>query len=151
MPSVLLSNVMSLTPKIDEVRIVLNDLNIDLGCIVESWLQEHIHDNIVAISGYNLVRRDRIGGQHGGICIYVRKSITYTVLENLSNLDFEVIWLLLKPSRLPRGITNIIVGIVYHPPSESHLPMLNYLCECLISIESDFPSSGSCYLATLTN
>lgn len=76
MPSVLLSNVMSLTPKIDEVRIVLNDLNIDLGCIVESWLQEHIHDNIVAISGYNLVRRDRIGGQHGGICIYVRKSIT---------------------------------------------------------------------------
>ncbi len=48
-PSLLLSNVMSSAPKIDEVRSVAAEVNLDIICIVESWLQTHIHDNIVHI------------------------------------------------------------------------------------------------------
>jgi hypothetical protein len=56
---------------------------VDLCCFVETWLQEHIPDQIVAAAGYNLIRRDRCVGQHGGVCAYVRKTIKYQVLENL--------------------------------------------------------------------
>ena len=45
---------MSLAPKIDEVRSVAAEVNLDIICIVESWLQTHIHDNIVHIDNYNI-------------------------------------------------------------------------------------------------
>ena len=79
LPPVLLSNVMSIAPKIDEVREVLKERNVDLGCFVETWLQEHIPDQIVSTAGYNLIRRDRCVGQHDGVCAYIRKAIRYQV------------------------------------------------------------------------
>ena len=66
-PSILLSNVMSLAPKIDELCEVSKQIDVDLFCITELWLQNHIHDNVVEISGYNIVRRDRYQGEHGGV------------------------------------------------------------------------------------
>ena len=137
---------MSIAPKIDEIREVLGNLNVDLGCFVETWLQKHIPDQIVAAAGYNLIRRDRCVGQHGGVCAYVRKTIKYHVLENLFNVSFKVLWLTLRPSWLPRGITNVIVGIVYHPPSADDPLMIHYLYESLTSIESQFPNSGTILL-----
>lgn len=78
-PSILLSNVMSLAPKIDELREVSKQIDVDLICITESWLQNHIHDNVVEISGYNIVRRDRYQGEHGGVCVYVKNFIKYDI------------------------------------------------------------------------
>ena len=70
--SFLLSNVMSLAPKIDEVREVVQQENYDLVCLVETWLQDHIHDNVVHVPEYNLIRRDRRERIHGGVCICER-------------------------------------------------------------------------------
>ena len=83
-PSVLLSNVMSLAPKVDEVSDVIKNANLDIACITETWLRDHIHDNVVCIPGYNLVRRDRIDVIHGGVCTYIKKGLKYTVLEDLT-------------------------------------------------------------------
>ena len=74
-PNILLSNVMSLAPKIDELRYYITYSNLDLVCLTETWLQEHIYNNVVAISDFNLLRRDRKDRQHGGVCIYIRDSI----------------------------------------------------------------------------
>ena len=78
-PSIVLSNVMSLAPKIDELRDSTTLKNVDLICITETWLQSHIHNNIVSVPGYSVERRDRSNGQHGGVCIYIRNSIKYQV------------------------------------------------------------------------
>ena len=64
-PSMFLSNVKSLSPKIDEVCHVVQNANFDLVCITETWLQQHIPDSAVAINGYNLIRRDRQETIHG--------------------------------------------------------------------------------------
>ena len=58
-PSLYLSNVMSLAPKIDEIRHVAESANFVCVCITETWLQSHIHDNVVALNSFNLVRMDR--------------------------------------------------------------------------------------------
>ena len=76
------------------------------------------------------------------ICVYVRRTIKYKVLQNLFNTNFEAIWLVLNPPRLPRGILNIILCTVYHPPRADDLSMLNYLYECLTIVEAEFPSCG---------
>jgi hypothetical protein len=34
----------------------------------------------------------------------------------MNNQDMECLWLLLKPDRLPRGISSIILAAIYHPP-----------------------------------
>ena len=71
-PSFFLSNVMSLAPKIDEVNSVAINANVDVVCITETWLQSHIPDSVVAINGYNLIRRDRRDARHGGVCMYIK-------------------------------------------------------------------------------
>ena len=141
-PSILLSNVMSLAPKIDEVRHYAEYANLDLVCLTETWLQDHIHDNIVDISGFNLLRRDRKEGTHGGVCMFVRDNIRYSLLDFLDDPSFEVLWVKIRPNRLPRGFSSIIVGIVYHPPSSNDLSMLNYQLDCFSTIESRYPNSG---------
>ena len=141
-PSVLLSNVMSLSPKIDELREVDKQIEVDLICITETWLQSHIHDNVVEIYGYNIVRRDRYQGDHGGVCIYVKNAIKYELLSALANNDHEVIWLKLKPVRLPRGIPCIVLCNLYHPPKGNDQDLINYLYESLTTNEARFTNCG---------
>jgi hypothetical protein len=61
-PSFLLSNVMSQSPKIDSVLEVIRCGNYEFVSLVETWLQSHIHDNIINIQGYNLIRREMVEG-----------------------------------------------------------------------------------------
>jgi hypothetical protein len=58
-PSVLLSNVMSLAPKIDEIQHCVVHANFGLVCLTETWLKDCIQDEVVSISGFNIVRLDR--------------------------------------------------------------------------------------------
>ena len=138
---------MSLAPKIDEVSQVVQNANYDLVCITESWLRQHIPDSVIAINGYNIIRRDRKEATHGGVCMYIKESIPFSVLdfsevdENPA-FDFEVLWAKLRPTRLPRGFSSIISGVIYHPPSAPDSKMQDYLLNCLTSIESQHPNSG---------
>jgi hypothetical protein len=84
---------MSLAPKIDELREVSKQIDVDLFCITESWIQNHIHHNVVEISDYIIVRRDRYQGEHVGVCVYVKNAIKYDILSELVSKDFEAIWL----------------------------------------------------------
>jgi hypothetical protein len=40
---------MSLVPKIDELREVIHNNDVEIVCITETWLREHIDDNVVRI------------------------------------------------------------------------------------------------------
>ena len=82
----------------------------------------------MAINGYNLIRRDRRDVIHGGVCMYIKASIPFTILEDLEDESgsLEVLWIKLRPFRLPRGISSIIAGVVYHPPKATNSMMLDY-------------------------
>ena len=79
----MLANTMSLVPKLDEVQEFLLRLNVQVGCIVESWLKQHINDSVVNIEGYNIVRKDRSSREHGGVCIYIQDHINFEISEKL--------------------------------------------------------------------
>ena len=149
-PSMFLSNVMSLSPKIDEVSHVVQNANFYLVCISEIWLQQHIPDSAVAINGYSLIRRDRQETIHGGVCMYVKQSIPFSILDNINDENgLEVLWVKLRPTRLPRGISSIVAGVVYHPLKAANSPMLDYVTKCLIELEAKHPNCGIVVLGDL--
>ena len=63
---------MSLAPNIDDVQYA----NLDCVCITEACIRSHIHDNVVAVVGFNLVLKDRVDLIHGGVCVYIRDTST---------------------------------------------------------------------------
>lgn len=70
-PSILLSNTMSLMPKIDEIAHTIAIIKPDTAAFTETWLKEHVPGELVNINEYQLFRRDRANRPHGGVCLYI--------------------------------------------------------------------------------
>ena len=110
-PSIILANVMSLSPKIDEIRLYVQDHVPDIMCFTETWLKDTVENSVIHIRNYTLVRKDRIYAQHGGVCLYIKDTIPFTVLREYErDTSIEVLWCKLCPRRLPRGFSYIIGG-----------------------------------------
>ena len=113
-PTVLSANVRAISTKIDEIQQIAELNAIDALCITETWLSNAIPDSIVTISGYNLFRKDRLHTLGGGVCIYVKNNIPCKYLEICDQDNIESIWVSMRPHKLPRHITSIILAVVYH-------------------------------------
>ena len=105
-------NINKLITHIDQLRILLVDNEIDILSINETKLNETISDNEVNISGYDIIRRDRITNGRGGVCFYVKSSINFTIrndlnMDTLENLCLEI----RKPRSKP-----FVVATWYRPP-----------------------------------
>ena len=106
-------NINKLTTHLDELKIFLVSNDIDVLAFNETKLNEYITDNEVSISGYDIVRRDRTTYGGGGVCFYVKKSINFSVrndlcMGSLENLCIEI--------RKPRS-KSFIVATWYRPPN----------------------------------
>ena len=53
----------------DELEHVIKQNCADLVFISETWLKSSVPDEVIEINGYRVFRRDRIGKEHGGVCI----------------------------------------------------------------------------------
>ena len=74
--------------------------------------------------------------------MYVRDYICFKILSVIMDDKFEVLWVQIWLSRLPRGIQSIVVGTVYHPPSSSDPVILAYLQESMSKVEARYPNCG---------
>ena len=72
---------------------------------------------MVALESYNIIRRDRRETEHGGVCVHIKNTIKFAVVEDLEDPSFEALWIQISPTRLPRGFSSILLGTFYHPPS----------------------------------
>lgn len=129
-------NVRSLFAKMCDLSAIVHQREFDIVGISETWLDEGISSDVVALNGYSLFRQDR-GSRGGGVGLYVRDCFR----AELVTLDFalesltECIWVKL----VVRGFV-IVVGVMYRPPNrksrnsrmESFIRdidnMLNYIC-----------------------
>ena len=78
-------NICSLVRKIDKLRILLSQSNLDILALNETFLKSVI-DNELNIPGYRLIRSDRTAALGkscgGGIAIYVRQEHNVKIIEN---------------------------------------------------------------------
>lgn len=113
LPHVLLSNIRSLVLKFDELSMFLMLNRADLVAISETWLNEQIDSSFVSITGYDLYRLDRLSGRGGGVCAFVSNNIPCKRRLDLENANYECMWLWLRPYRLPRPLSAILIAVLY--------------------------------------
>ena len=109
----MLSNVRSLLPKVDEVRVICSVRKPDLICITETWLDSSVESSLVHMPGYSLCRNDRKDRRGGGTAVYIRSEIVFADLSNVT-ADFSKLGVEISMVHLPRHRTLII--LMYIPP-----------------------------------
>ena len=71
--------------------------------------------------------------------MYVKNSTQpCKVLPDFHHEDHEALWADLRPIRLPRGFSNIIVGVVYQPPDVNDTAMRDYLVTSFVSLDAKY-------------
>jgi len=63
-------------------------------------------------------------------------------LPQLDNSDLEVMWLLYRRPLMPREISHILIGAVYHPPSAHNGRMLDHLISTMNNVSMQHPYTG---------
>jgi hypothetical protein len=115
-------------------------LSLDIVVITETWLSPNVSNSAINLNGFSIFRRDRRDGRRGGgVCVYVNDHMPVVHLKELSHPEVESLWLLIKPSRLPRGINSIILAAIYHPPKSDDRVLLTHLIESLDSALISIP------------
>ena len=98
---------------LDEVKLLLNERDIDVLCVSETWLHSNTPDMYVNIPNYTIYRCDN--GRGAGVCIYVRNSLTSSIIkqEVPRQEGVEDVWVQVQCRKLP---AIIIIGCVYRHP-----------------------------------
>ena len=143
-PVFLLSNIRGgFATKLDEIQQLLDTNDVDIAVIIETWLHQDIDSNLLQLSGYNLFRLDRRDGrQGGGVVVYVKHGCYCNLLSHLTHPNLEVLWLLYRPHSMPREVTHITIGAVYHPPKANNAEMLDYLISTMDEVTRTHPHCG---------
>jgi exonuclease III len=58
-PNILLTNILSLRNKVDELQLVVEHNSADIVSLTETWLSDDILTDEISIPGYNFFRSDR--------------------------------------------------------------------------------------------
>ena len=131
-------NVRSIVKKIDQLRILLQDSNIDVLTISETWMRSYMETQLVELQGFKSYRLDRGHGNRrkrgGGLITYVNEkhAVHCEALEELDRTksDIEAQWVLIcRPE-----CRNVVVCNLYRPPTGNLFKALQYLEECIKSV-----------------
>ena len=145
LPKFLLVYARSILNKNEELEVIISQDRPDVVLITETWLSERVPDEIVNIPKFSVVRKDRPIGRGGGVQVYIRESIPYKLRLDLSNDQYECVWIALCPVWLPRSISRIGFACVYIPPSvnmETVNSFCDYFCYCCDKLKSESPSTA---------
>ena len=106
-----------LVPKVVEIQKFVQPNRAYLVFITKTWLKSTIAESVIDIPDYTIIRKDRASVSHGWVCLYIMDgSSLYTELEELSCCnDHEILWAQLRPKRLTRGFSSLIVAVSCHP------------------------------------
>ena len=99
---------------------MVNQSDSDILCITETWSPNEILDNAIVMNGFTLFRKDR-EKRGGGVAIFVKSSIRCErlVVPDLPDCMTEILWLQIRPRRLPGAVSSVLIAVVYHPPHAS--------------------------------
>ena len=73
---------------------------------------------------------------------YIKSSIPFKVLQDLQDEYFESLWLYLRPYKLPRGFSCLIVCVIYHPPAGDNNALIDHITSKLDLALIKHPNAG---------
>lgn len=111
-------NVRSLVPKFNDLKEHILATGYHILCLSETHLSPRISNEMISIQGYKLVRNDRRYRVGGGVCVYIKNSIKYSVIPLQTNI--EQLWI-----KLCINTQVFIVGAIYRPPNFPYVQFLD--------------------------
>jgi len=106
-------------------------------------LTENMPTEAIHIPGYVCYRHDREDGRRGGdVLCYVNTGLSCQVLDQLQDPDIESLWLLYRGTRMPRLVSHVAIGIVYHALTASSSRASQHILSCLDSISRIHSCAG---------
>jgi exonuclease III len=121
---------------VDEFVSFVNGLQFKFAIIVvtETWAN-NINESNFVISGYNYCGKPRIGSRGGGVAIYVKDGLNYTIRSDLDALMIDVCELI-SIQLSNDNITRNIVA-VYRPPGGNLTNFNNSYCTLLDKLNAE--------------
>ena len=129
-------NAQSLKPKIPGLTRLIEKYKYQIILISETWLNDKIE---IKIPNYNCYRKDRKSNSrypHGGVAIFVHKSINHAIVECCKLNHIEAIFI-----KIPCFSNYITIASVYCPPSLSMIEFKNDINK-LMSIQGAIVLAG---------
>lgn len=118
--------------KLDEFKYIIHDVPLDIICVSETWLQPLHNDSEAGIIGYTLIRNDRTFNSHGGVCIYVRNELPFSVVGKSNDTHTESLFL-----QVTLGESKILIGAFYRPPNVHGISDIENALNVLHQLYSD--------------
>lgn len=143
LPSVYVVNPQSLNNKLDEFYAVSHELQPDIISVSETWFQGSDPVHTYHIPEYQVFSKGREGRRGGGVATYVKYAMNPKSFEIPVPRDLEVVWVQIRPKRLPRTVSSIFVATVYSPPNMNNdTTLVTYLTEAADDIFRNHPGAG---------
>ncbi len=125
-------NSQSLCNKLAELQVLLISGEIDILCIVETWLTDAYPDSLLSASGaYQVVRLDR-GSRGGGVLFLLRKGISFVSVQVADRLEIVSLDLVSRQGKYR------LIG-VYLPPGLEIAALDSALAEIHRLIDVSYP------------
>lgn len=114
-------NIQGLSTNFDNLTVMVAKYKPKLIILTETHITEDITDSEISLQGYNLIQNYSDSRHTGGVIIYVKIGIAYTVI---SNVQIERNWLM--AIKISKGFQIGIYGVLYHSPNGNHKHFLEY-------------------------
>jgi hypothetical protein len=123
----------SAVPHIGELNAILNETDLHIVAVSETWFKTRHTNQQINLSGFRVVRSDRGGGRRGGgVALYLKKNLRYKVVAKsspASTVDYLFVEL-----RLPYPL---LICTIYNPPSVNGFSFYGNELEPLVAKYSD--------------
>ena len=150
LPVISVSNVRSLTPKIENFKKDILERNITVAILSEVWekanckKQQFEWEKMLQMEGLKYISTPRLTKRGGGAAIVVnqREFSLEKMSVNIPN-NLEVVWGLMRPKKESATIREIIVAAIYAPPhSKKNNQLLDHLLSTTHYLLSRYPRAG---------
>ena len=109
-------NIQHLLPKLEEINYHLQNKNSpDVLGLCETFLSNHINNDLLHLQNYVIERKDRSHKKGGGLLVYIRSSVIYKRRSDLEVTDIESVWLEIGGKQCKSFLVNFV------PPNANHL------------------------------
>ena len=128
------SNICGLNSNLDSVHHFLQSSKPHILFLTETQVSPKSSTNHLLFPGYELLSSFRL---RGGVCAYVRNSLSCARLPNLKSGKSDILWLKLSF----KSFTKFICCIYRSPSDNSFNELFDFLSEKVEHIISEFPSA----------
>ena len=101
----------------------IQNFDVDIAAVTETWLNNSVASTDLSVTGYNIIRRDRIGRKGGGLCIFVKDCLITqsvavpTTTDSKYHKMHELLYL-----KVEKASQVYFFMLVYHPPRPKYKP-----------------------------